>query len=329
MVIHVQSIFKDYCCFLRAPKVVTQKRRGMDMAADGQAATEQAFRKMRRADVAARALAVSADVVEATAREGSGAQWSASALDEDAWQQNRQYKARVQAYLQGSLVASEVDDELVAVAQAYKDLEAEADAKRLRREAKADDMLRPVLIRPQAHPYYVSDASFAALPGVDASNAVQDIFLASTFVVQDPANPPEPVLWRAMLLGGYLADKDSLMTDGRGGVVFHCAACLASKRKVYVSDDFRAQAADLFRIVSRALDDPACKWRRLSSWEDFSDASVQACGDHVQNKRWYEVVALASTTEAAALEMRNVFDRESFVGFMLKQSVAKKGFGGR
>ena len=310
-------------------QITIAKREQPSITEDGRDATETAFRKRRRAEVAASAKQVSMEVVESAAREGSAQYWSASAYDEEKWQENRHYKARVQALLENTLVESEIDEELVMVAQAYKDQQADADAKRLRKEAKADDLLRPLLLHVQEHPYYVADAAFAALPGVDSSRAVQDLFLASTFVVKDPASPPCDVLWKAMLLGGFLADKDALVSNGRSGVAFHCSAALHMKRSIYISDDFRAQHAPLFTILDRALNEPDSKWRRLQSWEEFSDKSHAACGDHVPQKKTYQVVALASRAEAAAVNMANVMDQKSFESFMLRQSVAKKGFGGR
>ena len=86
--------------------------------------SQAAFRKRRRRDVDMAVSSVARRTVEAVAAAGSEGLWTASMLREQTFQQSKQYECRVQNYFENASLASELDDDLLAAAQAFKDNQA-------------------------------------------------------------------------------------------------------------------------------------------------------------------------------------------------------------
>ena len=71
------------------------------------------------------------------AREGCKNIWTDEMALEESWQQTKQYKSRVPAKLEGVLLESEIDDELVEVAEKFKALQEQQDCDRVKGEKEA------------------------------------------------------------------------------------------------------------------------------------------------------------------------------------------------
>ena len=249
---------------------------------------------------------------------------------EQDWQRTKGYKARVQAFLEGTLLESEIDDELVEVAICFKDMQAQQDSARTADELKRLDFLKPKPFALQRHPFFVADVAWKSLPNVNGLEAVADPCLASSWVVHDPADPGDKVTWCALLFGGHVCDLACLEANGKGGVAFHFAAAIKSVRWVFVSDNFSQAHPELGAVVRRARGHENSKWKTLTSWDEFALKNHSFTGEHLieSSKQKYKALALASYGEACALQMQNVFNKDSFVDFLAKVSTASKGFCG-
>ena len=85
---------------------------------------------------------------------------------------------------------------------------------------------------------------------------------ATVFVVQSPMSPGERILWRAVLVGGYLLTPDALM-EGRG-VAISWKSVLHMKRQVWLSPVFQHKNPVIAEIIKSTIAQaPRCKWHLL------------------------------------------------------------------
>ncbi|CAK9017189.1 unnamed protein product [Durusdinium trenchii] len=292
--------------------------------------TEKAFLANRRAMTREAAQPVTLEQAQANAMAGCQALWTEDMAAEQEWQKSQGYKAKIQGYLEGILLESEIDQELIDVALCFKEMRGQKDQTRAADELRRQDLLKAKPFALQSRPFFVADGAWANLPNVNGLEAVADPCLASSWVVHDPANPGDLLTWCALLFGGHVCDVACLQANGRRGVAFHFAPAIQSVRWVFISDGFAHDHPSLASAARRARAHERSKWKVLTSWDDFALKDHSFTGDHLKesSKQKYKALALASVGEARALQMVNVFHKDGFVDFLAKVATASKGFCG-
>lgn len=273
---------------------------------------------------------VTLEQAQANAMAGCQALWTEDMAAEQEWQKSQGYKAKIQGYLEGILLESEIDQELIDVALCFKEMRGQKDQTRAADELRRQDLLKAKPFALQSRPFFVADGAWANLPNVNGLEAVADPCLASSWVVHDPANPGDLLTWCALLFGGHVCDVACLQANGRRGVAFHFAPAIQSVRWVFISDGFAHDHPSLASAARRARAHERSKWKVLTSWDDFALKDHSFTGDHLKesSKQKYKALALASVGEARALQMVNVFHKDGFVDFLAKVATASKGFCG-
>ena len=304
----------------RIDKGVPKKNRAADVE------SEAAFRKRRRRDVDMTVSSVARPTVEAVAAAGSEGLWTASMLREQTFQQSKQYECRVQSYLENASLACELDDDLLAAAQAFKDKQAKNEKERHVKEARAEKLLRPVARDVQGHPHWLEKAEWR-LPACRLQ-AVGDPTFASNYVVVDPSAPPEEILWCAILKGGMIVNHDYFASQGSKGIAFDFMAATSVKRSVFMSAAFRRACPRLAGFVTYASGLPQARWSLLCSLEEFTDLTVKLAGPHLRQRKKYAVIAIVTVAEATASQEDNVFHKDSFANFACKMACVSKGMCG-
>lgn len=285
-------------------------------------ATEAGFLRRRRAEVGACASFTAAEEVARCAAVASADVQSAKMLAEASHQRSKFYLNKVQAYLDGALLESEVDADLVAVAEAFKAKQQAADKARVAREGRAAALLAPRPPDIRHRPVYVdlrgsTEAVRACLANYQVVASLND---ADVFAVADAASPGQRTLWTAVLCGGSVVDHTFLCTQGRQGVAFVYDGANTTKRAVFVCRKFAASFPNLTSIVRLAAERPASKWQLLRNWADFAASSTAAS----KRKRPFEAIALTDAATAAALKARNVFCKQQFIKFLQRVACGKR-----
>lgn len=293
--------------------------------------TEAAFLKKRRKVVADSASGITLTPSEIRKRAAalSSSLSTAATLREETFQKTKHYKNKIQAYLDDALVESEIDEELVAVAEAWKARQTTEEANHLKKHAKAEQTLNPTkLTSPQHHPTFVEGSLASSM--LPNTKFVTDEAFAEFFVAADPGNPSPKTLWTACLQGGVICNAAYFRSNGNSGIAFVYDAATVTKRRVYISREFEQEYTDLVSVVKLAAKRPKSRWTFFKSKEDFVDGHLKACGPQVpqKQKRFFDCIALLSAEQARHAQQRNMFDATGFVHFVRKLACASRGMCG-
>ncbi|CAJ1418510.1 unnamed protein product [Effrenium voratum] len=276
----------------RIDKGVPRKRPVDD---DEEADGKNEIGQKRRSVVGKRAALVSADEVQHAAQQGSEGLWDASLLAEQSFQQSKQYKCRVQSLLEGALLEGEIDDDLLEVTQAFQANVAKNNRDRVTKERQRASLIRPAMVKNlQTSTFWLENAELAKLDCANPALVRARPEEADNFIVLNPANPPEAVLWTAALQGGYVANDMYFMTGGAQGIAFDFFPATAVKRSVFISHCFVREEPDLARILRCACGRVLSRWALLTSVEDFVHMTTRAAGPQVKNPKRYAVIAVMS-----------------------------------
>ena len=281
-------------------------------------------------EVSAGASFTSAAEVERCAAAASADVHSAKMAREASFQHSKLYLHKVQSYLDGVLLESEVDPDLVEVAEAFRSKQQATDRTRVAKEARSAALLAPQAPDIRHQPVFVEPGSQAAgLPELAGFHIVTSRCDAAFFAVNDPASPGQRTLWSVVLSGGTVVDSVFLRTKGREGVAFTYDAATATKRSVFLCPDFTARFPCLSSIVTQAAEKPGSRWSLLRSWEDFASASAAASGPQVpvRQRRCFDVVAITVARTSAALNVKNVFCKASIIPFLRRVACTQRGLG--
>lgn len=242
---------------------------------------------------------------------------SESIQKEIVFQQTKQYKNQVQGFLDGVLLESEIPSDMRDVAMAYLQKENETDKKRIKaKQLQCDRLAKATPQIQEVHKVWVEDAAWAESYKQFAYVAEPDAALF--FVVRDVAKPPATVLWTVMLQGGFLIDADHLHYQSLGqppnvvkrGGSFAYDPAVRTKRHVLLSPKFKTACPVLTRVVAAACSHRLSQWKLLDSWAAFVQRDA--------GKGKFDVVAMATSVEAKALNKRNIFSKEAFLIFFKK-----------
>ena len=251
-------------------------------------------------------------------------------LKEASFQQSKYYLNKVHAYLDGALLESEVDPDLVEVAAAFKAKQQANDKVRVAKEARSAALLAPQAPDIRHQPVFIDPSVAGALPSFTGYQVVSSRCDAAFFAVADAANPGQRTLWSAVLCGGTVVDCAFLRTQGRQGVAFMYDPAIATKRAVLLCPEFTARYPCLTSIVQQAAAKPASRWHLLRSWEEFARASDAASGPAVRprQRRYYDVIAVTLARTSLALNVKNIFCKSRFIPFLRRVACAQRGLGG-
>ena len=128
------------------------------------------------------------------------------------------------------------------------------------------------------------------------------------YVVDNPAAPESQELaLLACMQGGYMVSPEWLCSRGRQGLAAAVVqATHTARRKLWVSRAFKSTHPQLAAAVtSRIIETGGSKWR-LCKRGDWLNAAVKATPS-------WGTIALVTTTEMAALEIRTALDTASFL----------------
>ncbi|CAE7707229.1 unnamed protein product [Symbiodinium sp. CCMP2592] len=264
---------------------------------------------------------VSIDEVQSLARSMTSHLMCDKVLAEEAFQKTKQYKNKLVAYLDNALLhASEVDEDCVQVAEAFKDAQQKEDAKNGRLRKRRADLLNPVRV-PNPRTKHVYYAPGVVPPNLDC--LVGDPEHADFIVEKDPSNPHDECYWCAFLLGTCICNDEFIRRHGQQGVCFNFQPAIHSKRQLFVSASFGREHPRLAEVLRFACSHHGSKWRELASLEAFAEASTK-----VASKSPLSVLGLFSQTECAALQEKNILDGDGFAKLLAKQDACSMSVDG-
>ena len=261
--------------------------------------TERHFLQTRREAVGADCEQVSVEQVAQEAEElvAEDIVGNQALLSEMEFQQSKQFKNRLLAFMDNALLESEISVDLLQMAQAYKDHKDKLSRDRARNEKRKFSLMSPGLPDLEGQPMWLEDADWQRFPSVANKHLVGDCMHVRVFVVKNPAHPGEQNAWLLALMGGHSIDLQFVKTAGAKGVCFTYDPAIAVQRKLYISEDFRAQNPE------------------VTHWVTFS----------VESRRHQGMKCTAlTTTESAALlgeKARNVFSLGTFFAFISQRVV--------
>ena len=292
-------------------------------ASQEDAKTEKAFISRRRKKAGAGSCAVLEARDEAALAAADLMNASDSIQREITFQHNKQYMNRIQAYLDGALLQSEIPEDMQHVAQAFLDKQGEVDRKRVRKKQLQCDKLALSTPRIQPiHKVWVEDEAWAESFGRFTYTA--DPAQALFFAVKEISQPPPLILWSIVLQGGFMIDVRHLEHQFLGqaaaaadhGASFVYDPAVKTQRHVLVSPKFRERCPKLSAVVDAACVHRLSQWRKLDSWEAFATR----CASNGKNS--FKAIALATKAEVKALDRRNVFDQDGLLKFLRKVACA-------
>ena len=229
-----------------------------------------------------------------------------------AFQKAKQYKNQVQAFLDGHLLASEIDPELQEVAEIWAEHQHRLDAERERAASRRHRLLAPATPQLLDSLIFLEDESWATVEEIAGQKLTADVWRAMFFVVKDPAQPGQRVTWCATLQGGCVCDlrfmKNLCVKKKGGGVAFLYDAAISISRKVFVCPQFEAGHPVLAQLVQRATSLPYSKWKLLDSWDSFAQVHGRCAA-----KNALGVIALTMPSVCTALNSRNILTKASFI----------------
>ena len=82
-------------------------------------------------------------------------------------------------------------------------------------------------------------------------------------------NPGDRVKWAAALTGAPIVSPDHFLSGGKRGVRQSFVPSIASKRKVWISNDFATAHHNVSAIIRAAAERPESNWRMLRSKAAF------------------------------------------------------------
>ena len=234
------------------------------------------------------------------------------------FQQQKQFKNRIQGFLDGVLLQSEIPEDMQETAQAFLERQDASDKKRIRTKQLQHDKLSRSTPRIQGvHKMWLQEESWADEFRMFTYTA--DLEEAIFFAVKDAANPPPLVLWTVVLQGGFLIDLSHLRYQANGmpndakdrGATFAYEPAVRTQRRVLISPKMRQNCPRLCRLIDAASRSRLSKWQQMSSWEEFAERCSK------DGKNTFNTISLCTSAEANALEGRkNVFNQDGFLKFL-------------
>ena len=315
-----QKIWKKYfgqartSCLTRLDKGVKRPNE------EKQSLAVTALQKKRRRETAASTEMVDINRVEAVATNGSSGVWSENMAKEVMFQRNKQYDSKVERYLQNALLEDEVDPELVDVALKLRATQEKNDQQRVAKEKRNQNLLLPKKCSIQRNKFHLEDTTWLRkVTAASRHNVMIHPWDAQNWVVSDPSNPKEQVLWSATLLGGLVVDVPYFESDGERGLAIHFSPFVDISRKAYVSEAFKQAHPRVAEVLRHCLAHPRSKMNVLDSWEAFAD---QHC--RLDHKTKMRAIALASDGEATRAKEKNIFPKRDFIAFACRMAFAKR-----
>ena len=240
--------------------------------------TETAFIARRRAAVASAGSKSLSDVKERAACAAPDLiDASESIQQEITFQQQKQFKNKIQGFLDGVLLQSEIPEDMQETAQAFLEAQDLADKKRDRTKLNQCEKLSRSTPQIQSvHKVWVQDEAWAE----DFKRFIYtaEVSEALFFVVKDPATPPPTIHWTLVLQGGFVIDYTHLQYQAQGrparvrnrGATFAYDPAVRTRRRVLVSPAFRERCPRISRVIDAACSHRLSQWTPLNSWEEFA-----------------------------------------------------------
>ena len=315
-----QKIWKEYFGQARI-SCMTRLDKGIKRPHDeNKCLAVTALQKKRRQESSASAEMVDINRVEAVAANGSSGVWSETMAKELLFQKNKQYDSKVERYLQNALLEDEVDPELVDVALKLRATQEKNDQQRVAKEKRNQNLLVPKKCSIQRNKFHLEDTNWLhKVRAASRHNVMIHPWDAENWVVSDPSNPKEQVLWSASLLGGLVVDVAYFESDGEQGLAIHFSPFVDISRKVYVSEAFKQAHPRVAEVLRHCLAHQRSKMNVLDSWVAFAD---QHC--RLDHKTKMRVIALASDGEASRAKEKNIFSKKEFIAFSCRMAFAKR-----
>ena len=253
--------------------------------------------------------------------------WSEAHASEQAFQHNKRRSRLVEAMIEGTLVADDIEPGLEAAAVAEKKRRLAS----LVHRTKAGENLRDVLsAKPptagelRGRTVYIDLELLKRRPALSlalkghACTHTSNKGLAETFVVEDVGDISPAIKMVASLRGAWIMMPAVFCMAPGAALKYH--AGLASKRIVWVSDRFKHEHPDVWAVLRLVIDEShvhehrrKMQWQLLGSADEWAKARVQFEGTHKS-----AVLALVSNAEKAATSAGNVLTLGGFLAYVGK-----------
>ena len=261
--------------------------------------SEICFLRKRRVDAAAAASAGKRR--RADDADGDPESWSRLHDKEMEFNHDKLQKKKFEANLNGQLVAGDVDEQFQVSCREFKDARDKLDKTRERERKTRDDKalggrpLGPDEIR--GLKIYIQkelkEPRFVKALEEKGCVPVETRMQADAFVVESPTQPGDRILWRAVLVGAYVASKSAILHGH--GVALQYLPALRTRRQIWISPAYRAAFPAVAGIIESSITDfPRSAWKVIKG--DFG-AFLAAHQRAYRGGRRMEVLALVTSAE--------------------------------
>ncbi|CAE7487767.1 unnamed protein product [Symbiodinium sp. CCMP2456] len=180
-------------------------------------------------------------------------------LQEIDFNEEKEAKAKVEAYLQGHLLPAEITQDLVDKSTVF--LQKIAKAQRERNNQNRN--VKAKVLKDQA-PWDPNVQVFSTVPGYRVPYHCREVTImrqAELIVVQDPASAAGNARFVAGLLGARLCTPDYVNSRGERGSCLAFRRATSIYRKVFITDAFMGENLDIAQDLSHALSMDNCRWQ--------------------------------------------------------------------
>ena len=263
--------------------------------------------------------------------------WTERHENELAFLRRKRRALQCEAYSHGHLADGEIDPALAAEAAS-----AEADQAASRKRRAGERNRQAVQVAgggPQAterwqglpthvDPALLSNKSLCDSMRLRSMERVDDLADAAVFVVPDVAAAPSLVNWTVEIKGGAVVTPD-VLTLQRPGPIASYQAATSIRRKLFISDRFRAAFPEETRLVEACARGSA--WSFLATVDAFEAAKVEA----IRKKNSASVIGVFADVEIAAaaalsaLIRKHMFNRSTLLDFVRRIDMARSNLGCR
>ena len=239
-----------------------------------------------------------------------GLGWSEGHQKEFDFQSRKRALRFIDAVMEGTVQPSTLSGDMSALIAHYVKMQEAVEAKH-----KNEHVKRAAALAKPAVPLENAKKIFVA-KGVDVGNAqtwarllramrvqqTNDRMLADVFVLDEPAKPGQRIIWCAMLGGRTLCTVDFVRTNGERGTAITYKKAVASRRQVWVSDNFKRSHVECFAILASMVKLKGSHWR----WLRDRDAFVALAKLRTSKGHGGEVVGFVTRGDRANEDRRHV-----------------------
>ena len=171
-------------------------------------------------------------------------------------------RRKVQAYLDNSLLADEIEEDLAANAAVEIKERMKRTKERAAKKKRVDNVMKPktsLWMELQGKPCFIEESDIVAKDEIAKAMAewgcrrVDERKDARVFIAVDPSNPGMRTRWSAVMMGAWIVSDQVLVSRGEGAILKYRPA-VAKRRKIFFTQAFKDKHPVVFKIIAETAE---------------------------------------------------------------------------